>query len=211
MKVPTLLKVLIKAIAIPIISMFALNRFNLFEFISLVPEDRYFDIGLTAYLAIFEALFLFFEKWIESQRASITCVFYVKKTEKNEKNTPKVVCGSSTSHVANIYCDIQTTGNNKLLRKVSVSLNLPDWVSSQIPQNETVAHYKNNTLVFAFDKLIPESAGREHVALHTVQIPFIETANEGYSSVVLKPQLNCKLTKIYVSLSTNSFQLCNKE
>lgn len=211
MKVPTVIQVLIKAILIPIISMAALNKFNLFDFISLVPEDRRFDMGLTAYLAIFEALFLFLEKCIEGRRAGISCVFYAKKAEKNENNTPKIICGSSTSNVAYIYCDIQTSGNAKLLRKVSVSLKLPDWVSSQIPQNETVARYKDNTLIFAFDKLIPESNSREYIATHTVQIPLIETSNAGCSSVVLKPQLNCKLKKICISLNTNSFQLCNKE
>ena len=47
MKIPSAIRILLKALLVPLIAVFFLNQFNIFEYITFVPEDYKFDVGLT--------------------------------------------------------------------------------------------------------------------------------------------------------------------
>lgn len=212
MILPSCVKVLLNAILAPILSMWALKQFNLFEFISLIPVDRQFDFGLTAYLALSEALLVYLETFAEKHTAQISCIFYSEKSFKDENNTPKIVCGQTSSHVAKIYCEIHISGNTALLRKAKLTLTIPSWVTSQISANETVLSYSENTLCWSFANLIANSNEKESQAEHTILIPFIDEEEvSSSSSIVLRPELQGWLSKLRVSFKSNKFQLANKE
>lgn len=211
MILPSFLKILIKAFLVPVCAVLALNKFNIFEFISLVPIDKQFDLGLTAYLALFEALFLFAETKLNAHTAKISLIFYTQKSYKDIKNIPKIVCDQSSSHVANISCDIHISGNTKLLRKTRLTLSLPSWVSSQVSASEVVLSYSDDTIIWSFSNLLANSGEKECHAEHTISIPFIDQETVSCSSLLLKPELNGRFSKYRISFECNGFQLCNRE
>ena len=75
MKVSTMITIILKAILVPIVAIFFLNKFNLFEHITFVPEEYQYEIGLTAYLALIEALYGFGENFINSKKASVVVCY----------------------------------------------------------------------------------------------------------------------------------------
>lgn len=207
----TVIWMIFKVIIAPSISIYLLNEFNLFSYITFIPEDKMFEVGLTAYLAVFETLFSFLEKIIRNQQAYISCVFYKDKTEENINNTPTIICNASTSHVANICCHIELSGNLNRLRKSQLSLKLPDWLSSQVLATDNVLKYNENTLYWNFDKLLPNEKNNKHTADCVIAIPFIQCADQERLQITLAPKQEknwCK--KFLVNFKTNSFKVCNK-
>ena len=57
MRVPTIVKLILKSLIIPIVAVISLNYFNLFEYVVFVPEDYRYEVGLTVYLAISETIY----------------------------------------------------------------------------------------------------------------------------------------------------------
>ena len=75
MKPSSIIKILFKAIALPIIAMFVLNKWNLCEYITFIPEDYRFEAGLALYMALLEAVAEFIEYVIAKANATIICTF----------------------------------------------------------------------------------------------------------------------------------------
>ena len=67
-----IIKIIANAILVPLISVFLLNKFNLFSYLIFIPEDKRFDVGLICYMAIFEALFEGIVYWISQQSVTIS-------------------------------------------------------------------------------------------------------------------------------------------
>ena len=86
MKIPTIPKIIIQSILGPLISVFLVSRFNLFDFITFVPEEHRFEVGLTLYLAFVEAFWKYIDWIIERNSASVRCTFFVKEAEKDIEN-----------------------------------------------------------------------------------------------------------------------------
>ena len=47
MRVPTIVKLILKSLIIPIVAVISLNYFNLFEYVVFVPDDYRNEVGLT--------------------------------------------------------------------------------------------------------------------------------------------------------------------
>ena len=75
MRVPTIVKLILKSLIIPIVAVISLNYFNLFEYVVFVPEDYRYEVGLTVYLAISETIYGLIESWIERKQATVKCIF----------------------------------------------------------------------------------------------------------------------------------------
>lgn len=136
MKVSTITKILLKAILIPIVAVLGLSKFNLFEYITFVPEEYQYEIGLTAYLALIETLYGVGESFIDSKKAKVVCVFFKSETDKDRKNIPSIIC-DETIGVATIDCYIELTGNLERLRKCKLQMQLPSWLTAQISTSDT--------------------------------------------------------------------------
>ena len=79
MNVSTIIKIFLKAILIPIVTVWGLSKFNVFEYITFIPEDYQYEIGLTVYLALIEALYEFGEKFVDSKRQKLYVSFLNRK------------------------------------------------------------------------------------------------------------------------------------
>lgn len=211
MKIPSAIRILLKALLVPLIAVFFLNQFNVFEYITFVPEDYKFDVGLTLYLAILEALAEILEHLYSNALAEVECIFFQKAEDINIKNTPVFVCSDQTAGVTSISCKVQLKGNVKRLKNCRLSLELPNWLTSQIPQNSQMMLYSGNTLIWKFDTILSANAiVDEQSATVTTTIPLIRTKGDEILTVVLQPELLSPIKHFGVKLTTNSVKIQNR-
>lgn len=205
MKVSAIIKIMLKAILIPIIAVLCLNKFNLFEYITFVPEEYQYEIGLTVYLALIETLYGFVENFINSQKAKVVCVFFELETDKDGKNVPSIIC-DETIGVATINCYIELAGNLGRLRKCKLQMELPSWLTAQVSTSDTVLSYAGNLLIWEFDKMLPETGISNQSATYKSKISLIKNTSGNNISIKLEPQMK-KIKGI--GFETNGFKVQN--
>lgn len=74
MRIPAIVKLAFKSIILPIVVVVLLNCFNLFVYITIIPEEYRYEVGLTVYLAVAEAVYGFIGNFIEEKKS--TCEMY---------------------------------------------------------------------------------------------------------------------------------------
>lgn len=208
MRVPTIVKLILKSLIIPIVAVISLNYFNLFEYVVFVPEDYRYEVGLTVYLAISETIYGLIESWIERKQATVKCIFYVSDIDKDINNNPSIMCDSEGMGVASVNCYVELKGNLKKLRKCKISLKLPEWLSSQASTSDIVLNYSQNQLNWEFQSLLPETGIVEQIAKYKNKISFIRSTEDSSLSIILKPQMNKCLG---VKFQTNCIKVQNGE
>lgn len=189
-RVPTIVKLILKSLIIPIIVILCLNFFNLFNYITFVPIEYQYDVGLTVYLAVAEAIYTLIKKQIEQKQAIVRCIFYSTDVDKNIKTDPSIVCADATDGVASIRCHIELKGNLKRLRKCNINLNLPEWLSSQANASDMILNYSENQLNWEFENLLPKYGDGEQKAEYNSKISFIRSTENSNLSITLKPHMN---------------------
>lgn len=206
MRIPAIVKLLLKSLIIPIIVVISLSYFNLFQYITFVPEDYCYEVGLTVYFAIAEALYSLAENCIKQNQAIVKCIFYSSDVDKDMNNNPTIVCNSGMLGVATINCHIELKGNLKKLRKCKINLNLPEWLSSQVSKSDIVLNYSQNQLNWKFQNLLPETGIVIQTAEYKNKISFIKSTEDSNLSIVLRPQIS----KCFgVSFETNYIKIQN--
>lgn len=207
-RIPAIVKLAFKSIILPIVVVVLLNCFNLFVYITIIPEEYRYEVGLTVYLAVAEAVYGFIGNFIEKKRAHVRCTFYLSEADKDINNNPAIVCDSNGLGVATLNCQFEISGNLKRLRKCKVYMELPEWLSSQVSSSDIVLDYSMNKLKWGFSRLLPETGLNGQTAKYRNKISFIRTTSESNLSIVLKPQLD----KCFgVSFETNYIKVQNGE
>ena len=203
MKISTIVKVLLKAILIPIISVLVLNKFDLTDYFTFVPKEYRYEICLTICLAVIEALCEFLEKFIAAKRAEVTCVFSKSGNDKDIRNVPLLICESNMG-VATIDCYIELKGNLKRLRKCKVQMVLPSWLTPQISAKDAVLKYLDDKLIWEFDKVLPREGNKDQYITLRNKISFIKNVDDNSMSIELDPQMkNVK----GINFQTNKFKV----
>lgn len=201
----TIIKVLLKSIIIPIVVVFGLSKFNLFEYIAFIPKDYQYEVGLTVYLAVLETVVGLIESWMEQKKAKIMCIFYISESDKNISNTPLVICDNDMG-VANIKCHLEVSGNLKRIRSCTFKLELPSWLTAQINVQDTVLKYEGNTLIGKFDRMLPRTGTSNILATYNSKIALIKNSSGDNMTIDLKPEI-CK--NIGITFVTNGFRIQN--
>lgn len=77
-----------------LIALVLVNLFNIFEYISIIPADSRYDIGITIYFTLIEiAVDMLYDKslkYIESSKAHIEAILYLPNQEYNVEAVPNV-------------------------------------------------------------------------------------------------------------------------
>lgn len=208
-----IIKIIANAILVPLISVFLLNKINLFSYLTFIPEDKRFDVGLICYMAIFETLFEGIVYWISQQSVTVECVFYRNKNEKDIQNTPTAVCKESTGGVAYVQCGIKLIGNVKRLQSCQLIMNMPTWINVQIGQADTIASYNNNDVTWNISELISTRGTRDQIAEYDSKISFIRNQSDNSLKISVKPILKGKYPwqTIGFKFVTNSVIIMNRE
>ena len=205
MKPSSIIKILIKAVALPIIAMFILNKWNLCEYITFIPEDYRFDAGLALYMALLEAVAEFIEYFIAKANATITCTFYIDERREDRHAKPTVQMSGNSLGTANVWCHIILDGNYKKLSGTEICLDIPQWFSAQLNANSSLEQ-NNHQIKWHVSTLLPEHDNKKDV--HTeirMKISFIRN-NENDASIVLEPTIK---KKFGLEFETNGITIQN--
>lgn len=208
-----LLKIVIGAILLPLVSMYLVNKFNFFSYFDFIPEDQRFDAGLGVYFAIFDLMYEYIVYYITKQHTQITVVLYTVAREENINNTPTVICSETGGGVASLTCHIKLEGNLKRLKKCNLIMPLPSWVSTQIPQNDVAMSFRNGSLTWDFANILPASGDSEQNSEYVSKIALIRNQSDNTLSVTICPQLKKEhmWDSVAVSFKTNQAIIQNRE
>lgn len=212
MKRFSLFVTIVKALVLPVISMFILNKFNLFDYISIVPENYRFQAGLTLCLAVTGAIFDYFRHIIERHLIEITCIFYENQESKSISNTPILNCATGGQGVGSVWCNIKITGNLKNISSCILSINLPKWLSSQTQVDDDILYFdeEKNALQFKFDSIASKNNVNDEPFESDISIYIIQNSIKGSRNQSLKPMINNHWHP-FISLHTNCFKTIGKE
>lgn len=173
MKPSSIIKILIKAISIPIIAMFALNKWNFCEYITFIPEDYQFEAGMALYMAVLEAISEFIEYFIAKNNAIITCIFYTDERREDSHIKPIIQMSDNSMGVASIWCHIILNGSYKNFKKKELYIDIPQWFSVQLEANSSLKQ-ENRQIKWDISALLPEhDNGKEIYTEIRMKISFI--------------------------------------
>lgn len=176
MKPSSIIKILIKAVFLPIIAMFVLNKWNLCEYITFIPKDYRFEAGLASYMAILEAAAEFIEYLILKANATIICTFYTDERREDSHAKPIIIMNESSMGVASIWCHITLDGNYKKLRETEICLDIPQWFSAQLDADSSLEQ-NNHQIKWNVSVLLPRHDNKKEI--HTemrMKISFIRNS-----------------------------------
>lgn len=165
-----------------------LNKWNLCEYITFIPEDYRFDAGLALYMAVLEAIAELIEYFIAKANAAITCTFYVDERREDRHAKPTIQMSGSSMGIANVWCHIILDGNYKKLLGTEICLDIPQWFSAQLDANSSLEQ-NNHQIKWNVSTLLPEHDNKKDVHTETrMKISFIRN-NENDASIVLEPTI----------------------
>ena len=96
-----------KPLVVALIGVYFANKFNIFDFITFIPEEKSFDICITVYFAILEILSEFFAKSAYAKFTSeISVVLSLNNTEVSIDSTPIIKFNQSGLAEATITVSI---------------------------------------------------------------------------------------------------------
>ena len=201
----SIIKILIKAIVLPFIAMFMLNKWNLCDYVIFIPEDYRFEAGLALYMAILEAIAELAEYFIAKANATITCTFYTDERHEDSHTRPSIQMSENSMGVASVWCHIILNGDYKKLLGTEVCLDIPQWFSAQLDANSNITQ-EAYQIKWNVSTLLPEHDNKKKVHTETrMKLSFIR--NEATdASIVLEPTVK---KKIGLEFETNGIMIQN--
>nr|WP_294490583.1 hypothetical protein [uncultured Anaerosporobacter sp.] len=181
---------LIKGIVMPLIAIFLLNCFNLFDYVKFIPSDFTFEVGLAGYLGILECVYFKLHKIFKSRKVNIECIFSCAGQHNSIDNTPQI---TFCNDVAIINGSLKVSGRTSKINKNTLLVSFPDWVDIQVKNNCGIS-VNNNTCKIDLSKMINKSDTMVEDALFKFKINIIKnyTADVEYS-ITIKPRLEKNL------------------
>lgn len=205
MRLSSIIKILIKAVGLPFIAMFMLNKWNLCEYVTFIPKDYQFEAGLALYMAILEAIAELVEYFVAKARATIACTFYSDERREDSHARPSIQMSENSMGVASVWCHIILNGNYKKLLGTEVCLDIPQWFSAQLDANSNIMQ-EAHQIKWNVSTLLPEHDN--HKKVHTemrMRLSFIRTESTDVS-IVLEPTIK---KKIGLEFETNGIMIQN--
>lgn len=209
MKKWVVVEYIIRVIALPLAVVLALNHFNICDYFSFIPQDEKFNICLMIYLGIGEGVLLLLKGTIESCRAQIVCVFYIRKSEESIITNPTVYCIEETAGVANVSYHLKLEGSAFILRTSEITIQLQDWLSSQSARNKTGFCYKENELRLSINNLLSAGNFYQNIDLEE-KISFIHNDDDRTFSIEIIPNIVAPFwAKPFISFNHNTVHVKN--
>lgn len=181
---------IVKGILMPILAMFLVNKWNLFESITFVPGEYMFEAGLAAYFCVLECLYAKVMSKINANEAKIECLFYCSGQQESIESNPAI---QFRDEVAYINGKINVSGKAKKLCENSVLITMPNWVDIQINGCENLIIIENNICKIRIDRIINSREDTVESASVKFKIGLIKnySSNQEYSKVI-QPSLEKK-------------------
>ncbi len=207
MKPSSIVKILVKAIMIPLVAMFALSRWNVCDYITFIPGDYRFEAGLTLYMAVLEGIVGFVEYFITQKYTIIKCIFYDNERREDTNVKPVISISGEGLDVASVGCHIVLDGYWKHLKESEIVLDIPNWFSVQ-PDITGVITQVDGKLTWNISAFLPthDNGKKQHLESR-MKLSFIRNSSSAIE-IDLEPTLNKKVGKEF---TTNGLTIRNVE
>lgn len=183
---------LIKGLLIPICGIFLVNKFNLFSYMSFIPQDYVYETGLATYFLVLEFLFTKIpEKFEEKFKTDIQCTFYSDEATKSLKNTPAIAF--PPVDVVSFYCELCIKGSKRRLNNLLVVISFPQWVEAQASTGSlSMSIGTDNRCTIDLSKLLnPDYNNKNELTVRT-KISLIRNSVDEKCSIEITPKLDYK-------------------
>lgn len=185
---------IIKGLLIPICGIFLVNKFNLFSYMSFIPDDYVYETGLTTYFLVLEFLFTKIpEKIKEKFKTDIRCTLYSDEATKSLGNTP--VIAFPPVDVASFYCEINIKGSKRRLNNLLVVISFPQWVEAQVSAGSfSISIGSNNNCIVDLSKLVNPDYDKKNELTVSTKISLIRNSVDEKCKIDITPKLDFKKT-----------------
>lgn len=200
----TLLSI-IKSILSVLLSIFVINRFNVFSLITFIPDEFSFEIYLTLYIAVFElGLTRFLEKIEKKYYGEINCVFYESNDKISKDSNPTI---SFNEEVCYIKCSIHIRGSVDLFKDNKLIISLPNWVSVQsIDKSSILKSDGENRYVVLLSEILPVNQVFIENSKADIKLGFILEDRQDNYEITLTPEL---FKNRFIKFEFNKINLCS--
>lgn len=201
----SLIGAFVKGVVFPILVIWILGRYNIFNDISFVPDDKKFDVGLAAYLGLVECVYVCvytkMKGFIETNKAEVKCIFWCAGTMPNISSTPYITFVEDTAH---INVKVQVSGKVKRLVNNKISLSFPDWLDVQA-NGDLGINVIGRVCIIDIGEIIDRNIDVVEDTYHTFKISVIKnySSSDGYGTII-GPKLKNKFMCIF---NSNKFKI----
>lgn len=200
----SLLGAFIRGVVFPTLAIWVLGKYNIFDDISFVPADKKFDIGLTAYLASFECIYVYvwtkIKVCIISSRAEVKCIFWCAGTIPNISSMPHISFVEDTAH---INVKVEVSGKQRRLIGNEIELSFPKWLDIQA-DNDLGINVDGHVCKIDIGEIIDRNNSIIEDTYHTFKISVIKNYSSSEYGTIIRPKLKKKLM---CAFNSNKFKI----
>ena len=201
-------KTLIKGFLIPIIGIWlASSVFNLFDYISFVPQEHKYEAGITTYFVLLEFAFNSLGSLLFGQ---VSCVFYTSEKSKDITSNPTITFPDVD--VVFISLKVSANGSKYIIQKLRLQIALPSYIEPQLTEKcASLSLGRNNDCLVDFSKLFPVNYDRNNDFSVDYKIGLIRDSIDEKCSINITPKIICKpcFSRMFISYSHNFVNLRN--
>lgn len=194
---------IIKSILSVLISVLFINKLNILQFISIIPDEYSFEIYLTIYLSIFDFILNLIEEKIKSKfYGKIECIFHESNENIYIDSNPSI---SFVEDVCFVYCTLKMKGPSSLFKDNSIIISLPNWFSVQADSKSIAKTNVSNEFIIMLNELVSQNDINVEDIQVKIKLGFIREEFMDDYSYTMTPRLkkNCRIkythNKAYIS------------
>ena len=183
---------IIKPLVVALVGVYLANKFNIFCYISFIPQDKAFDICITVYFAVLEIFSELLMEIIHAKFLSeLSVIFSLNDTEISIESTPIIKFNSSDLAEATIT--VQIIGRKKHF--INSQLILPDisfaTMQANIRDKETSVDNAGNYII-ALEKMFGATEKRT-VLSSSFRITFAKDPIDSERTIEISPELKSNI------------------
>lgn len=185
-----------------------ISKFNLFDFIKIVPDDNKYEVCLTLYVGLFEIIIRYCENLFSSNFSLIQCVFSSDKKNFDMSNTPMIMLSSDDTSFASIYCQIKITGKVDFFKKAKIILCFPDWVDVGISGGSKVAEIlENRSCIIELSNFINQNQKTSIDSTQLIKFSFLKAIEDSEGQYFIDSKLENKFSLHMYLFKANKFEI----
>ena len=180
-----------KPLVVALIGVYFANKFNIFDFITFIPEEKSFDICITVYFAILEILSEFFAKSAYAKFTSeISVVLSLNNTEVSIDSTP--IIKFNQSGLAEATITVSIVGRKKHFSDFQLVVANSSFATMQANIHDREVSIDNTgNYIIDLEKMFGNTNSRIYVS-SSFRITFAREFSDTERSIEISPELKRK-------------------
>lgn len=206
---------ILKPIIAAIISLLALYKLNVFDYLTFIPNEYRYEVGITVYFAFFEILIETIFDCIGAKLFSnLDIVISSKNTFGDLTSTPQIDFNSM--QIAEMFVKISATGTKKQFAATAIKIPCPSFVTMQVnEQNAAAVIDPDGDCIINLQRLFGNIYERTQIdcefIISFIREPVSNAGNVKVRPIIVSSKKVTLISKLIIRYKTNSFILNLKE